>query len=100
MNLYIEFIALSVSVLLMIQQGKSDYEIISFTYFWRKKSINKIFFTFIENVVVISGTPSECYTSNGQTKKSNDDGVLYECRMEAGATIRKCLKFTRGVYQK
>ena len=55
---------------------------------------------FIQNDVVILGSATECYTSNGQTKKSNDDGVLYECRMEAGATIRKCLKFTRGVYQK
>ena len=54
---------------------------------------------FIQNVVVILGSATECYTSNGQTKKSNDDGVLYECRMEAGATVRKCLKFTRGVYE-
>ena len=71
-------------------------------YILLNKNVNQQsnFFTFIENVAVILGTASECYTSNGQTKKSNDDGVLYECRMEAGATVRKCLKFTRGVYQK
>ena len=48
-------------------------------------------------LIGIQGAATECYTSNKQTKKRNDDGVLYECRMEAGASIlRKCVKFTRG----
>ena len=43
-----------------------------------------------------SGSAFECYTSNNQNKKWNDDGVMYPCRLEAGATKRHCVKFTRG----
>merc|ERR1719270_1799651 len=55
-----------------------------------------IFFALCILYLLPLGRATECYTSNKQTKKRNDDGVLYECRMEAGASIlRKCVKFTR-----
>ncbi len=34
-----------------------------------------------------------CYSSNGQSRKPNDNGEEYECRAAAGATQRYCTKF-------
>ena len=38
----------------------------------------------------------ECFSSNGQSKKWDDDGEPYQCKVEPGAIKRHCVKFTRG----
>ena len=38
----------------------------------------------------------ECFSSNGQSKKGDDDGEPYQCKVEPGAIKRHCVKFTRG----
>ena len=38
----------------------------------------------------------ECFSSNGQSKKWDDDGEPYQCKVEPGAVKRHCVKFTRG----
>ena len=38
----------------------------------------------------------ECFSSNGQSKKWDDDGEPYQCKVEPGAINRHCVKFTRG----
>ena len=37
----------------------------------------------------------ECFSSNGQSKKWDDDGELYQCKVEPGAVNRHCVKFTK-----
>lgn len=35
----------------------------------------------------------KCYSSNGQSRKTADNGESVECRDAAGATLRYCVKF-------
>ena len=45
-----------------------------------------------------SGYAFQCYNTLGTSKKWNDNGNEVECRIEAGYTRRKCVKFNTGRY--
>ena len=55
---------------------------------------NKSIFVYFLFVDLVSSL--ECFSSNGQSKKWNDDGEPYQCKVEPGAIKRHCVKFTRG----
>ena len=43
-----------------------------------------------------AGNAFECYSTLGTNKKWNDPGNPTECKLEAGYSIRKCVKFKTG----
>ena len=43
------------------------------------------------------GLGFDCYSTLGTNKKWNDDGNPTECKLEAGYSIRKCVKFRTGM---
>ena len=46
------------------------------------------------------GDTFQCYSSNGREleKKWNEDGNAYDCRTEANAIKRRCVKFNLSKY--
>ena len=46
---------------------------------------------------MLKGLAFECYSTLGTNKKWNDDGNPTECKLEAGYSIRKCVKFRTGI---
>ena len=63
-------------------------------YYKIRECKNKSIFVYFLFADLVSSL--ECFSSNGQGKKWDDDGEPYQCKVEPGAIKRHCVKFTRG----
>ena len=95
------FISMPLSCSKHGSKGVSDFLSCSYLFRLVPKLINYqgypiTYYTLHNHCYQYAGNAFECYSTLGTNKKWNDPGNPTECKLEAGYSIRKCVKFKTG----